>query len=292
MFGRKFLSGWPLRMVFLILAFMLSACAKDELKEYPALDALQCAFSTAVDAQSRISIADHTYRALVKGNDVCKVSLGLRYEKGLGVPAHYGKAILYYNMSPSGLPQLARMAEEGVAQPVDLDKAERLYRDAVHSQVTCAKQNLAEFLERRHRGDRQEFADLYMNSFFDDCRGAKSSVLRLYQDGYVYSDDQIGKYKRFWFSGLNREIAGRLRRHSPFLQARDSLDSDVHLKVKVSLRKGVSEPSAAIDQSSNDVALDEIVLSFISKRSYDDFIFSEARQEFEFVLPVIIQVID
>jgi hypothetical protein len=249
MLGREFPSDWPLRSVFLILAFMLSACAKDELKEYPAIDALQCAFSTAVDAQNRISIAEHTYRALVKGYDGCKVSLGVRYEKGLGAPVNYGKAILYYNMSPSGLPQLARMAEEGVAQSVNLDKAERLYRDAVHSEVTCAKQNLAEFLERLHRVNRPEIAVLYMDSFFDNFWDAKSSVIRIYQDGYAYSDEQVLRYQNYWFSNFRRNVVRRLRRHASFRQAREKLDDDVDLKIIVSLKKGKSEPRVAIHKS-------------------------------------------
>ncbi len=139
-----------MRLYLLLLFFVVGGCSsKVPFKSYGSdiSPTVKCILSSSKYSDERISLAEHHHLAVTERIEECQISLGRRYENGIGVEADYELARFYYSLSPSGFRYLASMAENGIGQTVDYLEAERLYRESVSAGVPCSPVNLAMFLE-------------------------------------------------------------------------------------------------------------------------------------------------
>ena len=212
------------------------------------------------------------------GNLLCKLVLGLLYERGYGVPQDIHKAkTLYHSVAvgkAAGYEQLARMAEEGIGQAPNLVEARQFYQLAVTAPGNLdTEAKLAQFMEDGIGGpqDFQGALAHYLNAakYVDDAPW--QGVQRLRGKGLVLSAEQVKHYNEIWIDSLDRSL------QSTAVDVQQALAKQFKSGAAgklVTLRlvgnPGSVVPQISVLESSGDRSIDQAVLKAMSDYRFLD----------------------
>ncbi len=271
------------KVIITFIIIMICGCAKQQTVQFNSEETLkfQCKMSVLRENNNRMSLEDHRVAAEKEGIEICQITLAVRYRQGLGVPVDYTLAKKFYGMTPLGLISLAEMAELGQGEPVNLAKAEYLYREATQKGNTCFRLNLAEFLHKHSRSV-EEVSELYSKSLDEACPGTKKSFYTVHQSGFAFPDEAVKKYQLLWFASFRNSVGNRLARYKPLKNRQATLKQDIEVPIVFMFRKSTEMPLLTISTASADENVDNLLIQYFSnKKLYQDFLFCQAQEELE-----------
>ncbi len=271
------------KFIITFFILMICGCAKQQAVQLSSEKILkfQCKMSVLRENNNRMPLENHRAAAEKEGIEICQTTLATRYRQGLGVPVDYILAKKFYGMTPVGLISLAEMAELGQGEPVNLAKAEYLYREAAQKGDTCFRLNLAEFLHRHSRSV-EEVSELYSKSLDEACSGTKKSFYTVHQSGFSFSDEAVKKYQSLWFASFRNTVGTRLSRYKPLKNRQETLEQNIDVPIVFMFRKNIEMPLLTISTASADESVDNLLIQYFSnKKLYQDFLFSQTQEELE-----------
>ncbi|MFS0824954.1 hypothetical protein [Pseudomonas phoenicis] len=211
------------------------------------------------------------------GNPGCMTMLGTLYFKGerYGVAQDLHKARELFQTAaprnPLAYVFLGWMAEQGLAEPMDLRKARLFYRLAKEAGAV----ELGRLLEQGKGGAKDPAAAmrLYIGAIrrFDDL--AWNAVARLHAQGQTLDNAQRQRYQYLWVRATHGQMSPRLK-SLPVLAVREAAMAagpvnDATLRMVFSA--GSQVPKISIARSSGNAELDAAVIAAMARFSMKGF---------------------
>lgn len=222
------------------------------------------------------------------GIPTCQHVLGTFYERGTGVSQNTARArSLYLQAAPAdpyAYVELARMARDGIDEPVDPVKARDYYTRAGIGGVV----GLGGLMEQGKGGaqDVSGALKLYVDAtqkYGDPAWKAMRPLLAL---GLELDAEQVQKYNRVWIGGLLRQMRFELWR-SYELSGLNHSGQTLTVRVLFRFSTRSPKPEVYLAESSGDPVIDTAVVSAVYRLTMKDPYMLPAGQEtFDFVAPV------
>lgn len=208
-----------------------------------------------------------------RGDLVCKLVLGGMYERGDGVHQNIPKARALYQavaeVDARGSLELARMAEQGIGQPVDYVSARRLYRQADSEAVrTDSQVALARLMEEGKGGpkDLQGALALDLAAAHDSKDKASQAIQRLRAAGLVLSAAQQDRVNAVWAKSIRDRATLRVdQQYRALRRLVQASPASTQVTVRLIYTVGSRDAQVSLSKSCGDSAIDSAVLAAIGK---------------------------
>lgn len=264
--------------VVFLLALLSAACQtqseKAQTEKWDSFRCLHLRDQVPVTRQSAAYIRDRSE----SGDGLCTTILGQMYERGLGVTVDLDKARATYlvaaKLDRSAYVQLARLAEEGIGEPVDPAKARRLYEQSgAHENNKLAAVRLAKLLEDGVGGpeDKSGALNLYLKSLDRYNDDAWKGVQRLRDPSTIHDAGKVSRYNALWSRGLKNTLSRHMRHaNSKFLKDFKKQPNLAPVKLEFEFSAGSLAPTVTILKGSGNSVFDDAVLTEMNLYRFPD----------------------
>ncbi|MBD9466234.1 tetratricopeptide repeat protein [Pseudomonas sp. Pdm06] len=224
------------------------------------------------------------------GIPTCQHVLGTFYESGTGVSQNTARArALYLQAAPSdpyAYLELARMARDGIDEPIDPVKARDYYTRAGIGGVV----GLGGLMEQGKGGaqDVSGALKLYVDATQKYGDPAWEAMRPLLARGLELDAEQVQKYNRVWHEGFLRQMRSRLRYSREFRQLNFG-DQTWTVNVLFRFSAGSPKPKVYLGKSSGNPEVDIAVVSALYHLTMKDPYMVPAGQEtFDITAPFVL----